>query len=80
MIVRVPLRPIRQLGRVRPALAAERIELVPGVPVFELQLPDLREHAARVIWGVVHRAERVLTGVARAHSAPEARFVSGDEA
>ena len=69
------------LGRQpRPALAGQRIELVPGVAVGELHLPDPGQHPAGVVRNGVHRAERVLAAVARAHAAAHAGLVGGDEA
>ena len=58
----------------------EREELVPGVAVGELHLPDGGQHPAGVVRHGVHRAERVLAAVARAHAAAQAGLVAGDEA
>ena len=53
---------------------------MPRVPVEELEPPDAGQRLARPLRGGVHRAERVLRRVARAHAASQARLVGRREA
>ena len=54
--------------------------LVPGVAVLVLQVPERVSVARARSGGVVHRAQRVLRRVARAHAAAGPGLVAGDEA
>ena len=76
MIVAEPLWPGRKFrGQARAALAGQGQHLVPGVPVFVLQVPQHAERRPRAIRGVVDRAQGVLRRIARPHAASGAGFV-----
>ena len=81
VVVAEPLRPLGVLGgEPRPTLSGEREELVPGVPVGELQLPELLQPRLGEVRLDVGGGQGVLGAVARPHAPSQARLVSRNEA
>ena len=81
VVVAEPLRPVGELARQpRPALAGERKDLVPGVAVLELQMPETSSISRACAGRGLHGAQRVLRRIARAHAAPQPGLVGGNEA